>query len=243
MRLVGKTNPSWRDRMAGAAHSLTRRTSRWNERMHTLTLAAGLAASAYGMALSTSSPDLAVLGWVTLLPLFQAIRALPPLEAALAGGFWGICLFGQALLLGGLSLRTDLTGFALLTAIPALYAGVGSALTRRIGFSPYLLALGWIGVEFAMHPLGLRHGLLAATQSDGYALRILGSFAGYVLVAFFVAYINATLLCVLSEVRKACGGSRYYRGGSGGIRQLFTQVQVVPIRTFLRQAQPRGPPS
>lgn len=210
--------------------------------MHTLTLAAGLAASAYSMALSTSSPDLAILGWVTLLPLFQAIRTLAPLEAVLAGGFWGVCLFAHAVLIGGLTLRTDLTGFVLLTAIPAVYAGAGAALTRRVGFSPYLLALGWIGVEFALHPLGLRHGLLAATQSDGFALRILGSFAGYVLVAFFVAYINATLLCVLSEVRKACGGSRFSGGGSGGLRQLLTQVQVVPIRTFIRQAQPRGPP-
>jgi apolipoprotein N-acyltransferase len=228
--------------MVEVVRSVSRQVAGWSERSRTLALAAALAASAYGMALSTSSPNLAVLGWITLLPLFHAIRVLAPLEAALAGGFWGVCLFGNALLVGGLTLRTDLAGFVLITAIPALYGAFGATMTRSIGFSPYLLALSWIGVEFALHPLGLRHGLLAATQGDGFALRILGSFAGYVLVAFVVAYINATLLCVLSEVRKACGGSRFPSGGGGGIRQLLTQVQVVPIRILIRQAQPRGPP-
>jgi apolipoprotein N-acyltransferase len=228
--------------MVEVVRSVSQTVAGWSGRSRTLALAAALAASAFGMALSTGSSDLGALGWVTLLPLFQAIRVLAPLEAAVAGGFWGACVFGSALLVGGLSLRTDLTGLALITAIPAVYAGLGAGMTRRIGFSPYLLALGWIGVEFALHPLGLVNGLLAATQGDGFALRILGSFAGYVLVAFVVAYINATLLCVLSQVRKACGGSRFSGGGSGGIRQLITQVQVVPIRTFIRQAQPRGPP-
>lgn len=229
--------------MVKAAHNMSRRVAGWSERAKTLSLAGALAASAFGMALAMSSPQLAPIGWITLLPLFHAIRVLTPVEAALSGGFWGLSLLGFGSLVGGVALRSDFLGVAMLSAIPALYSGLGAALTRRIGFSPYLLALGWIGVEFALHPLGLKNGLLAATQGDGFALRVLGSFAGYVLVAFVVAYINATLLCVLNEVRKACSGSTFTRGGSGGIRQLITQVQFVPIRPFIRQAQPRGPPA
>jgi hypothetical protein len=57
-------------------------------------------------------------------------------------------------------------------------------LTRQKGFSPLLLGLGWIAVELALQPLGLRYGLLAATQGSGLVVRTMGYLAGYVMVAF-----------------------------------------------------------
>lgn len=229
--------------MLKSANQLGRRIAGWSESARTLALGGALAISAVGMALAGGSSGLGWVGWIGLLPLFQAIRVLSPAAAGVAGAFWGVCLFAAASQIGGLSLRSDLVGFALLAVIPALYTSLGAALTRRVGFSPYLLALGWIGVEFSLHPLGLRNGLLAATLGDGFALRVLGSFAGYVLVAFLVAYINAALLCVLSEVRFSAGSTRFSTGGSSGVRRISSRDTFVLLRSFLRQVQPRGPPA
>jgi len=229
--------------MIVAARQFGRQVAAWSPFTRTLALSGALAASAVGMAVASGSSNLGWVGWITLLPLFQAIRVLSPGCAAIAGAFWGVCLCGAASQIGGSPLRVDLLGFALLAVIPGAYTGLGAALTQRVGFSPYLLALGWIGVEFALHPLGLRNGLLAATLGDGFALRVLGSFAGYVLVAFVVAYINAALLCVLIQVRFSAGTTRFATGRSGGVRSKSSGDAFVPLRAFLRLAQPRGPPA
>lgn len=194
------------------------------------------------MALSSDSPVLGWIGWIALLPLFQAIRVLSPVTAGVAGAFWGVCLFTAAWGFGNASLGSNVWGIAPLTLIPGLYAALGAGLTRRIGFSPYLLALGWIGVEFALHPLGLRNGLLPAAVEDGFALRLVGSFTGYVLVAFLVAYVNAALFSVLSDIRWGGGSARFARGRSGTFCSHSFHDTFVPPRAFLRLVQPRGPP-
>ena len=89
----------------------------------------------------------------------------------------------------------------------------------------------------------LRHGLLAATQSDGVVLHAVGSFAGYVLVAFLVAYVNAALLSVLSQVRVTIPGTRYVRVSGEPRRPFF--IQEIPNHLFdlIRPSQPRAPPA
>jgi apolipoprotein N-acyltransferase len=202
-----------------------------------------LVGSAYFMALALGSPDYGWLGLITLLPLFQAIRVQRPAAAGFCGGLWGAALFAFSAITGSSAIETSLFSAAYLALVPAIYAYLGARLTARVGFSPYLLALGWIGVEFALRPLGLHFGLLAATQDDGFALRVLGSFAGYVLVAFLVAYFNAALLSALAEVSGACRSARVIRRGASLIRTTFAFDAIVQLREFLRQAQPRGPPA
>lgn len=167
-----------------------------------------LAMAAALMSLAQRSVDAHWLGWVTLVPLFLAIRNLSPARAALAGAFWGgvLCLFST---LGpAASLPPTLRSFAFLTAVPALYAFLGAVQTRKVGFSPLILGLGWVGVELALQPLAMRHGLLAATQNGELALRAVGYVGGWFLVAFFVAYVNASLLDMLTA---ACGMIRSQR--------------------------------
>jgi apolipoprotein N-acyltransferase len=201
-----------------------------------------LLGGAWLMALAISSPNYAWLGWVTLLPLFHVIRVLSPLRAGAAGALWGGSLFAFALGFSGSTISPTPLAFVLLTAVPGSYAALGAWLTRSVGFSPYLLALGWIGVEFSLGPAGLRLGLLAATQGDGFALRIVGSFAGYVLVAFLVAYFNAALLSALAQVIVAAKPARRTYGGGSLLRKFIAQEAIVELRDLLRQAQPRGPP-
>jgi len=211
-------------------------------RVKQLAMVAALLLGAYLMAVSIGSPSYWWLGWITLLPLFHAIRVSRPLPAGLAGGLWGASLFVCSAVIGNNSIDPSAFSLVSLSLIPGLYAALGAWLTRRVGFSPYLLALGWIGVEFALRPLGLHFGLLAATQGDGFALRVVGSFAGYVLVAFVVAYVNAALVSVLSEVRLSFVAPRLIP--KAGARQRRFLLAELPsyLLDLIRAAQPRAPP-
>jgi len=204
--------------------------------------ALALAGSAYLMALAIESPKYVLLGWVTLLPLFYAIRVMSPARAMISGAFWGACLFLASVAFARTEIAPSLASLTLLSLIPGAYCYFGAALTRRIGFSPYLLALGWIGVEVALRPLGLHYGLLAGTQGDGMVVRVVGSFAGYVLVAFLVAYFNAALLSAIADVYVPARSSRLRVRGASPIRRIFSNDSVIHLRDLIRIGQPRGPP-
>lgn len=229
--------------MASLAKKLVGSRAAAVQRMRLLALAPFLVASAVVMAFAMASPSWGWLGLMTLLPLFQGIRVLSPRLAGMGGALWGASLAVGSWALGNSTIDGSVLSFVFLTAVPGAYAWFGAGLTRRVGFSPYLLALGWIGVEFALHPLGLKLGLLAATQGDGFALRALGSFAGYVLVAFLVAYFNAALLSAIAEVAKSCRPRPLIRRAGRSVRPFIAREAIVQLREFIRQVQPRGPPA
>jgi apolipoprotein N-acyltransferase len=195
------------------------------------------------MAFAVSSPDHWWLGWITLLPVFQAIRTLTPLRAALGCGLWGASLFAFCVGLFETAIPGTPGAFAALTLVPAAYGFVGARVTRRVGFSPYLLALGWMGVELALDPVGLRHGLLAATQGNGLLLGAFGSFTGFVLVAFVVAYVNASLLSALHTVHRAIAQSRMAVRGSDVCKPLAFEEAFFYLIHLICRAQPRAPPA
>lgn len=205
-------------------------------------LALALAGSAYLMALAIEPPHRVWLGWVTLLPLFYGIRVLSPALAMVSGAFWGACLFLASVAFAQTEIAPSVGSFTILSLIPAVYCYFGAALTRRIGFSPYLLALGWIGVEFAFRPLGLNYGLLAGTQGDGFVIRVVGSFAGYVLVAFLVALVNATLVSILGEVRLSFTSPRLVPKAAAIVKRLFVNELPSYLLHLFRASQPRAPP-
>ncbi len=205
-------------------------------------LIVALVGSAYLMSTALDSSYGWALGWILLLPLFAAIRMVSPLAALGAGALWGssVCVFTYAA--GSVPLVGTSGTFWLLSLVPGLYALFGSLLTRRVGFSPLLLGLGWVGVELALQPLGLRQGLLAATQGDGLLLQAVGYLAGYALIAFAVAYLNAALLTVLSRVCRGGAGSAVIRGTGQAIERIFPREDLVLLFHFIRPAQARAPP-
>jgi len=204
---------------------------------------ASLVASAYLLSLVLASPASWWLGAVTLLPLFYSIRALSQLAAGCAGAVWGLSLFAFSTQVFDTGVQSDLASLLLLALIPAAYAGAGVWLTRRVGFSPYLLALGWIGVEFALRPVGLNYGLLAATQGDGFAINVVGSYAGYVFIAFAVAYFNALLFSVLIELPVFRGSDRRIVSASTSGLRIFSGQTIVQPAFAVGPTRPRAPPS
>jgi apolipoprotein N-acyltransferase len=209
----------------------------------TIALGASLAVSAALMALAIETPRHFWLGWITLLPLMQAARVLSPGAALGAGAFWGGSLVAASAALGADGVQFNASSIAILLLGPALYSWFGASLTRRVGFSPYLMALGWVGVELCLRPVGLEQGLLAGTQGDGLFLRVAGSFAGYFLIAFFVAYINASLLSVIHKVTGVCGDLRLAPSTVGAWSRLVALAQPFVASRVLCISQPRAPPA
>ena len=203
---------------------------------------AALIGSAYLMTVALQSPKCWWLGWVTLLPLMLAIRLLPAVWAMSAGALWGLSLCLFSVIADGVPLDPTFRSFALLTAIPALYGLFGVHVTRRVGFSPLLLGVGWVAVEFALRPLALHNGLLAATQADGLFIRTLGNVGGYVLVAFLLAYVSASLLSALGDICKVIPRSPYVAGSGTAQGRLFPLETPVYLVHFVHSARPRAPP-
>lgn len=197
-------------------------------------------AALMGVALQSSSGR--VLGWFTLVPLFYLIRLLTPLRAWFAGAFWGLCLFFFGATAADAPFAPTLLNLLLLSTIPGIYAWAGALLTRSIGFSPLLLGLGWIGVELALQPLALYNGLLAGTQGHGLVVRTMGYLAGSVVVAFIVAYVNASLLEMVTHACVATGEARIASGFAGPEERFFPLELPAYLFQFLRPGQPRAPP-
>ncbi len=167
----------------------------------TAALTGALLGGAYLMAIAVGSPGHAWLGLFSLVPLFLAIRLWRPMRALLAGGLWGASLWAFTQTEPGAAVSSSLGSLALLSAIPAAYACLGAWLTRRIGFNPFVLGFGWMGVELALGPAGLRTGLLGTVEGQGAFLHWIGGALGYVLVAFVIALLSASVVSALSAAR------------------------------------------
>lgn len=206
-------------------------------------LAISLPLSAALTAAAVESSDLSWLAWMSLLPLFWAIRSLKPVGAMLSGALWGGCL--AAFLVAGPApaISPAFSSLALLAAVPALYAGICSRLTRSIGFNPIMLGLGWILVEVALKPVGLRHGLLASTLADGSAVLWIGRLLGSVFVAALVVCANASLLAVLSSTRLRFRSNRSSAAPLPSAPGFLSwQTSFLVQHPGLRQMYPRAPP-
>lgn len=213
-----------------------------------------IAVSACLTAWAGGSPAHAWVAWLSLLPLFFAIRLLRPLWASACGAIWGASLFAFCVACGwptpievenpgfALSRGPGFAPFVLMTSIPAVYLFLGAWLTRWIGFSPFVLGVGWMGVELALAPLGMHNGLLAGTQNETVLLDFIGRALGYVLVGFVVAYVNATLVVVLGRVYLSV--PRYVPTiASANSCQFLVAQTFGRLSAFaIQPSQPRAPP-
>ena len=148
------------------------------------------------MTLSFRPHHIAWLAWVGLLPLLLTIKSFSPLHALLSGSIWGASIYAFSLFIPGTEshIPRSLYSLALLCIVPGAYAFGGSQLTRRIGFSPFILASAWFGVEFGLIPLGIPHGFLTHTQGELALARILESIMGFGFLGFLVVFAGAFVL-------------------------------------------------
>lgn len=200
-----------------------------------------LLVSASVLVIATRPGSSGVLGLIALIPLFYTIHTAQPLASGIRGAIWGAVV---AIALG-LGLGEPVSHWAALVTLPlitGLYAAGGAALTQWIGFSPLVLGVGWIIVELIVGAAGLKLGLLAATQADGWLMSGLGKFFGYFLVAFAVACINASAALALRSLVSR-HGLWSLKPGAGRLPSLFAIASWFPDLSHFRNAvRPRGPP-
>lgn len=225
--------------------------SRWNVRQPTRrrrdsiaisALILSLVAGAYLTAAGTVSPDHPYLLCLTVFPLFVAILTCGPFGAALSGGLWGIAVYVFSAVIFGHDVTAGPWSGVVLACVPALFAMVGSHLTRRIGFSPFVLGAGWMIVELVLSPLGLREGLLANAQGGGSLIHWLAGALGYALAASAAASLGALLVLIVSGVRLG-GQISCYLSSSGPVAsRLWPQTYACLPLYAIHASRPRGPP-
>ncbi len=205
-------------------------------------LALSLVGAALLMSLALSSASNQWLGLITLVPLLWCMRILSPSRACLAGGLYGLSLAVFSGLGSHPSLAMSISSVALITLVVSVYGWLGARITRRIGFSPLILALGWVVVELALKPLAIKHGLLASTQGGGLFVRVIGPVAGYLVVAFLIAYFNASILEILTGACTVDGGGRRLVFSSRPYVAAIQSTFLCCPTDYANIAQPRAPP-
>jgi apolipoprotein N-acyltransferase len=194
------------------------------------------------MALANDASDHAWLGWFSLVPLFLVIRLWRPVTAMLAGSLWGLCLLIFSSAQNGATVYSSFWLLLLLPAVPALYTGLCAWLTRRIGFNPFVLGVAWMGVELALAPMGVRTGLVAVAEGGGTLIHWIGGLLGYVLIAFLVALVNASLVSLLSSVHLRIP-QLAYRIPSSDFGASIAPRSIVCLSLFATcPSRPRAPP-
>ena len=159
----------------------------------------------------------------------------------LSGALWGATVY-VSLSTHNVLAASGLVPLGLLTCIPGVYAFLGAYLTRRLGFSPFVLGVGWMGAELALGPLGVHGGLLAAASGHGGLADVVADLFGYVIVGFLVAFLSASLVGIVSKVAGGVGSVRFVAGRSPVGDRLRPQTfGCFPLFT-ISPSQPRAPP-
>lgn len=223
-------------------------------------LVISLVLSALFTVVAFRTPDLHWLGWIGFLPLFCVVRWLSPPAAALAGGWWGACLYvscgiEQASAIDAvapmLAVPSALAGgpsawlLPLLILIPAAYLALAARRAQAINLRLLTLAIGWALIEAVLHvltPCGPRDGLVASWSAEGPHLHWLTRLSSFVCTAFLVASAYASLLDVLSGLRLRLPALRSFDGMPIAGPRLLLQA-VLPSQSWrTRRAHPRAPP-
>ncbi|MEE9296062.1 MAG: hypothetical protein V3W34_14025 [Phycisphaerae bacterium] len=201
-----------------------------------------LVLGAYLMALALGTGKCPWVGLLTLLPLLRAIQVLRPAGAFLCGSVWGVSLYGFAVVPANPVILPGISSLVLLTMIPGLYAFAGAWATRRMGFSPFTLGVGWMLVEFSLRPLALRYGLLTPSQ-DHLLIGVIGRFFGYIWMTFWVAFASAWLLALLSKTRFRLSRPVFLVGLGEAGRRLWHLIPSRIPSLIVSPSRPRAPPA
>ena len=234
------TSMSWSDARSPASDS-----SRFSRMVKAGAIGGCLVVSAGLLSMDIAARNHPWLAWCTLLPLLAVVRLLSPRLALACGALWGSSLYLFLASAADPVIQVTAQSFALLSITPAVYALFGAWFTRRFGFNPLILGLGWAGVELALMPLGLGGGLLLGTlgQAVGTVGQVLEHVFGYVCMAAFIAAVNGLVIAILTRAYARIVGSQpHVRGTSDILQPFFLQEVPAFLLLLIRPSRPRAPP-
>lgn len=168
------------------------------------------------LALAFPSPDLHLLSWVALVPLFVVAR-----HSSAAQAWWSGVVFGlvfragtmywvvQAMTrFGGLPLPAALAGAAALFGYLAIFPGLFMLALRRLGpasaTTPLLAGTVWVGLEFLQGRLFTGFPWLLLGYAGGRSELLLqnADLAGVYGLGFLVVVVNGALATLALDGRK-----------------------------------------
>lgn len=174
-------------------------------------------------------------------PLFLAVRFCAPWRAACCGASWAGFAVLSAKVVGVAAIGGSSVSSLLLFAVITAFSYAFAQLTRRRGFNPLALAMGWAGVELALSPLHLPNGLLLAGQESALLFAV-GKLGGFVFASFLVALVCAMLVALLAEVVICAKGSRVDYSIASQFSRVFELYQGLFARPFVMALAARPPP-
>lgn len=195
--------------------------------------------SAFLAAVCSNARHQPYFSFVALIPIFVAVRVCVPWQGALCGAVWGLTLSVLSVLGVGASIPLSPPSILAVIALPAGYVWFGTALTTRIGFSPFVLAVGWMGLEAALSPTGMMNhsGLVDRTWPS-----VFGSMVAPLLIGFCVALVNAIVLEWTARFAVHGGQSLLKLGGDIPQKIDESKTAFAAALRVLSLQHPRAPP-
>lgn len=204
-----------------------------------LALVLGVTLSAFATAYAASNARAAWLGFFAMIPLFAVVRILRPLPAAAFGALWGACFVVE---LGWTGVALKFYAASGLIGLSATFAGLGALLSMWIGFTPFVLGVGWMLTQAAMSNLAPKVPLLHSRIGDSTWLEMVGGSLGYGAIAFLVGYVNAVLVAAVATLRLQCPRRSTVATSTNSIVDLSPQIVGCFTPFALQPSHPRAPP-
>lgn len=188
--------------------------------------------------LSFPPVDLGLLAWVSLVPLFLALRSTTwPWQGGLVGLVYGVVFF--ALLLQYISMFGYLPWLALAVFQGFFFAIFGWVVVYLTRVSSPITAAGagaaaWVQVEYLrshIGPLSFTFGNLAYSQHSLLPIIQIASLLGAGAVTFLIVLSNATLAQILVQLRRppAEPGARRQRAVMGSLGATYALIGLVYV--------------
>jgi hypothetical protein len=230
-------------------------------RLSFATITAGCRAGAATTVMIASGAILAALAPHSHHPMLIAAAGLVPLfilarigrvgVALVGGALWGVSVATTMAALAAYtpaveqSAATELASSNLLVMVmaPALFASFGAWLTRRFGFSPFVLGVTWYAIECGSAALGQTITAREYLVLEGVWYHSVATALGYTFLALLISWLTGTVVSVLDATVRAVFAARFriIIEEHGGLL-LRSLDEILSLQFFIPSLAPRAPP-
>ncbi len=187
-------------------------------------------------------PELWMLAFLALTPLFYRLVRIPPGQAARVGVLFGLSYF--TVYLSGTFAANPLGNLATLgvgTSLLAAFAWVVTRAQARIGFNPLITAFLWFLLEAILIWSGLGNGLVSAVPGPETVFAQGSVLFGFLFTTFVIVFINALVVFVTGTMSVLIPGC-LIQWVTAWQPCVTLSVDTLPSQSKYLTTESRGPP-